>query len=181
MRRKPSTVVATSTQSSKPDPPTLDSDLEQLSAVLWETMQGLKRAGGGAPAELREAAARASLGPRHASTVLAVAAGEPLSVSELARRLGLGLSTTSALVGQLSRAGLLERSEDDADRRRTIVRLHDDYRVAILKWRRESLAPLRGTLERLSPQARAGFMEGWRALHEEATRASAQAPSQPAQ
>src|SRR5438046_4911485 len=121
-------------------------------------MQGLKRAGGGAPAELREAAARGSLGPRHASTVLAVAAAEPLSVSELARRLGLGLSTASALVGQLSRAGLLERSEDDADRRRTIVRLHDDYRVAILRWRRESLAPLRDTLERLSPQARAGLM-----------------------
>jgi hypothetical protein len=45
LRRKPSTVVATSTQSSKTDPPTLDSDLEQLSAVLWETMQGLKRVG----------------------------------------------------------------------------------------------------------------------------------------
>ena len=88
------------------------------------------------PPELREAAARGSLGPRHVPALLAVAAAEPLSVSELSRRLGLGLSTTSTLVGELSRAGLLERYEDDADRRRTIVRLHDDYREVIGSWRR---------------------------------------------
>jgi DNA-binding MarR family transcriptional regulator len=110
--------------------------------------------------------------------MLAVAAAEPLSVSELSRRLGLGLSTTSALVGDLSRAGLLERSEDDEDRRRTIVRLHDEHRAAILRWRQDSLAPLRATLERLGPDARAGFMEGWRVLHEEATRSAADAPGE---
>ena len=81
--------------------------------------------------------------------LLAVAAAGPLSVSELARRLGLGLSTTSAIVGQLSRAGLLERAEDDADRRRTIVRLHEDYSTALGAWLKQALAPLRGTLERL--------------------------------
>jgi DNA-binding MarR family transcriptional regulator len=105
--------------------------------------------------------------------LLAVAAAGPLSVSELARRLGLGLSTTSALVGQLSRAGLLERAEDEADRRRTIVRLNDKDRKVIGAWAEQALAPLRGTLERLSPQARAQFIEGWRILHEEATRTAA--------
>jgi DNA-binding MarR family transcriptional regulator len=169
--------MATSTPSGQSRiPTTVATDLEELSALLWETLQGLKRAGGGAPAELREAADRSSLGARHAPIVLAVAAAEPLSVSELARRLGLGLSTTSALVGDLSRAGLLERSEDDADRRRTIVRLHDDHRAAIVRWRQSSLAPLRATLERLEPAARAGFMEGWRVLHEEATGSSAEIP-----
>jgi DNA-binding MarR family transcriptional regulator len=91
-------------------------------------------------------------------------------VSELARRLGLGLSTTSAIVGQLSRAGLLERAEDEADRRRTIVRLNDKDREVIGAWAERAIAPLRGTLERLSPAARAQFMDGWRILHEEATR-----------
>jgi DNA-binding MarR family transcriptional regulator len=155
---------------------TVGDDLDELSGLIWETLHALKRAGE-APAELHEAALRASLGPRHAPPLLAVAAAEPLSVSELARRLGLGLSTTSTLVGELSRAGLVQRAEDDTDRRRTIVRLHDDHRAAITSWRAESLAPLRATLEALPDRARAGFMEGWRLLHEKATQAALERPA----
>jgi DNA-binding MarR family transcriptional regulator len=147
----------------------IDENLDELFSLLWETFRGLKQSSP-APAQLREAATREQLGPRHMPALLAVAAAGPLSVSELARRLGLGLSTTSAIVGQLSRAGLLERAEDEADRRRTIVRLNDEDREIIGAWAEQALAPLRGTLERLSPQARAHFMEGWRILHEEATR-----------
>jgi DNA-binding MarR family transcriptional regulator len=148
--------------------PTIEENLDELSSLLWETFRGLKQSSP-PPQELSEAATRGSLGPRHMPALLAVAAAGPLSVSDLARRLGLGLSTTSAIVGQLSRAGLLERAEDDADRRRTIVRLQDDYRDVIGKWAERTLAPLRGSLERLPPRARAQFMEGWRILHEEAT------------
>jgi DNA-binding MarR family transcriptional regulator len=162
---------------SKPAFPTAQSDstqgieesLDELSSLLWETFRGLKQSSP-PPQELLEAASRESLGPRHMPAMLAVAAAGPLSVSELARRLGLGLSTTSAIVGQLSRAGLLERAEDEADRRRTIVRLNDRDREVIGAWAEQAIAPLRGTLERLSPAARAQFMEGWRILHEEATR-----------
>jgi DNA-binding MarR family transcriptional regulator len=151
--------------------PRIGKDLDELSALLWETFRGLKQASP-PPQELRDAAARGSLGPRHMSPLLAVAAAGPLSVSELAQRLGLGLSTTSAIVGQLSRAGLLDRAEDDADRRRTIVRLRPDYEEVIGRWAEQSIAPLRDTLERLPVRARAHFMEGWRILHEEATRAA---------
>jgi DNA-binding MarR family transcriptional regulator len=147
----------------------VEESLDELSSLLWETFRGLKQSSP-PPQELLEAATREALGPRHMPAVLAVAAAGPLSVSELARRLGLGLSTTSAIVGQLSRAGLLERAEDEADRRRTIVRLNDRDREVIGAWAERAIAPLRGTLERLSPQARARFMEGWRILHEEATR-----------
>jgi DNA-binding MarR family transcriptional regulator len=150
---------------------TIEESVDELSSLLWETFRGLKHASP-PPQALRDAAARGSLGPRHMPALLAVAGAGPLSVSELARRLGLGLSTTSAIVGQLNRAGLLERAEDDADRRRTIVRLHDDYQDVIGGWAGQALAPLRSTLERLSPQARGEFMEGWRILHQEATRAA---------
>ena len=102
------------------------------------------------------------------TALLAVAAAEPISVSALAKRLGLLLSSTSTIVGELSRAGLLERAEDDRDRRRTIVRVHEDYRKAMEGWLEIAVAPIRQTLERLSPQARAHFMEGWRILGEEA-------------
>ena len=100
--------------------------------------------------------------------LLAVAAAGPISVTDLAKRLGLLLSSTSTIVGELSRAGLLERAEDDEDRRRTIVRLHEDYRDAMEAWLEVAVAPVRNALERLSPQARAHFMEGWRILQEEA-------------
>jgi DNA-binding MarR family transcriptional regulator len=147
-------------------------DLDELSSLLWETFRGLKHASP-PPQELRDAATRGALGPRHMPALLVVAAAGSLSVSELARRLGLELSTTSAIVGQLDRAGLLQRTEDDADRRRTIVRLHSDYDAVIGAWADQALAPLRSTLERLPPGARAHFMEGWRILHEQATSAAA--------
>jgi DNA-binding MarR family transcriptional regulator len=63
---------------------------------------------------------------------------------------------------------MLERAEDEQDRRRTIVRVHEDYRDAMEGWLEVALAPFRTALERLSPQARAHFMEGWRILQEEA-------------
>jgi len=147
----------------------VEADLDELTSLLWGTFRGLKQSSP-PPQELRDAVARGSLGPRHMPALLAVAAAGPLSVSALARRLGLGLSSTSAIVGQLSRAGLVERTEDEADRRRTIVRLHDDHREVIGDWREQALAPLRGTLERLPEAARVHFMQGWRILHEEATR-----------
>lgn len=148
--------------------PEVQRDLEELAALLGETLRGLKHSSP-APQELREAAESGSLGPRHMPALLAIAAAEPLSVSELARRLGLELSSTSAIVGQLSRAGLIERAEDESDRRRTIVRLHERHREVIGSWAAQALAPMRCTLERLSPRARAHFMEGWRILHEQAT------------
>src|SRR5258707_2421374 len=117
---------------------------------------------------MRDAMERSSLGKRHATALLAVAAAEPIGVSELAKRLGLLLSSTSTIVGELSRAGLLERAEDDSDRRRTIVRLHEDYREVMEAWLAVALAPIRNTLQRLSPQARQHFMDGWRVLQQEA-------------
>ncbi len=150
---------------------TLEKHLEELSALLWETFRGLKQASP-PPAALRDAIENGGLGPRHMPALLAVATAGPLSVSELARRLGLGLSTTSAIAGELARAGLLARSEDEADHRRTIVRVPQDHAEVIVAWAGLAVFPLRATLTRLSPRARENFMEGWRILHEEATRAA---------
>jgi DNA-binding MarR family transcriptional regulator len=147
--------------------PSVADDLAELVSLLPVTLHDLKNAVP-APMPMRQAMERASLGRRHAPALLAVAAAEPIGVSELAKRLGLLLSTTSTLVGELNRAGLVERAEDDQDRRRTIVRVHRDYRDAMEAWLEVAVAPIRNTLERLPPQARARFMEGWRILREEA-------------
>jgi DNA-binding MarR family transcriptional regulator len=147
--------------------PSVQEDLTEFTYLMTTTLRDLKSAGP-PPIEIRDALDRAPLGKRHMPALLAVAAAGPISVSDLAKRLGLLLSTTSTLVGELSRAGLLERAEDDEDRRRTIVRLHEDHREAMEAWLEVAVAPIRNALERLSPQARAHFMEGWRILQEEA-------------
>lgn len=147
--------------------PSVEDDMAELTSLIPGTLHELKNSVP-APMPMRDAMEHASLGKRHASVLLAVAAAEPIGVSELAKRLGLLLSSTSTLVGELSRAGLLERAEDDRDRRRTIVRVHEDYRNAMEGWLEVALAPVRNTLQRLSPPARAHFMEGWRILKEEA-------------
>src|ERR1700681_40259 len=147
--------------------PSVQEDLAELTSLVPVTLHDLKVAVP-APMPMREPMERSSLGKRHATALLAVAAVEPVGVSELAKRLGLLLSSTSTIVGELSRAGLLERTEDDQDRRRTIVRLHEGYREVMEAWLEAAVAPIRNALERLSPQARAHFMEGWRILQEEA-------------
>jgi DNA-binding MarR family transcriptional regulator len=147
--------------------PGVEEDLVELTSLVPVTLHDLKVAVP-APMPMRDAMERSSLGKRHATALLAVAAAEPIGVSELAKRLGLLLSSTSTIVGELSRAGMLERAEDEQDRRRTIVRVHEDYRDAMEGWLEVAIAPFRTALERLSPQARAHFMEGWRILHEEA-------------
>jgi DNA-binding MarR family transcriptional regulator len=153
----------------------LERDVLEFVSLLGGTLRDLKRAAGPPPRELREAAVQATLGQRHIPALLAVAAAGPITVSDLARRLGLLLSSTSTIVGQLSRAGLLDRSEDDQDRRRTIVRLHAAYQAPMEEWLATALAPVRGTFEELSPEERAHFMRGWQLLHELAAEAAARA------
>jgi DNA-binding MarR family transcriptional regulator len=147
--------------------PSVEDDIAELTSLIPVTLHELKNSVP-APMPMRDAMERASLGKRHGNVLLAVAAAEPIGVSELAKRVGLLLSSTSTLVGELSRAGLLERAEDDHDRRRTIVRVHEDYRDAMDGWLEVAFTPVRNTLERLSPRARAHFMEGWRILQGEA-------------
>jgi DNA-binding MarR family transcriptional regulator len=147
----------------------IDEDLRTLVGHLRPTFSALKR-GGPMPPPFRAAFENGSLGLRHVQVLMTVALEGELSVSDLADLLKLSLSATSLMVGELSRAGLLERAEDERDRRRTIVRVADEYREGTEAWLEQRMEPLRRTLERLSPRARANFLEGWRILDEEASR-----------
>ena len=88
----------------------------------------------------------------------------PLTIGELATRMGLTSATTSLLAGELDRAGFLDRREDDNDRRRTIVSLPERIRAPLEQVANAKLAALRRTLERLDPPARGHFLEGLRLL-----------------
>jgi DNA-binding MarR family transcriptional regulator len=145
----------------------LDDDLQELVQLFAQVVQSQKRGSGHPPQWFVEAFERHSLGPRHVRVLISLTFRDALSVSELASRIGLSLGTTSLMVGELSRAGLVERSEDERDRRRTIVRLHGDYVDTMKTLTRERTEPMRRALERMAPADRETFMQGWRMLAEE--------------
>ncbi|MFJ6372049.1 MarR family transcriptional regulator [Streptomyces virginiae] len=58
----------------------------------------------------------------------------PMTVNELAVRLQVAPTTVSLLVGDLSRKGILERCEGEADRRRRIIGIAADQQPAITAW-----------------------------------------------
>jgi DNA-binding MarR family transcriptional regulator len=150
----------------------IEDDLRELPRLMGRVVGRLKRGGPEVPEPFHEAFENGGCGPRHLPALVTAYFYGPVSVSQLAELIGLSVATTSLLVGELDRAGLVERSEDEEDRRRTLVRVDPDTGRELDAWANERLGPLRRALERLSPEARAHFMEGWRLLDEESARAA---------
>jgi DNA-binding MarR family transcriptional regulator len=149
----------------------VEDDLQEFVQLFAQVVQSQKRGGGHAPQAFVDAFKENNLGPRHVRVLMSLTLVDGQSVSELASRIGLSLGTTSLMVGELSRAGLVERAEDDRDRRRTIVTLHSDHLKAMKVLFRERTEPMRRALERMEPAQRDAFMEGWRLLAEEISQA----------
>jgi DNA-binding MarR family transcriptional regulator len=149
--------------------PSVDAQVRELLGLFVGILRGLKHdREEEKPAELQQAFDEGSLGERHFPPLIILSLEGPLSVSELADRVGLTVATTSLLVGELSKAGLVDRREDERDRRRTIVSLNEEIRKIAEPRIQEHLQPFRRALERLSPAARKHFMEGMRVLNDEA-------------
>lgn len=56
-------------------------------------------------------------------TLWVLSTDQPLSVGQLAQRLGVGQPSTSRMIDRLLQEGLVERWDDPTDRRRALVRL----------------------------------------------------------
>ena len=108
----------------------------------------------------------APLGPRHVAALEQLRDG-PLSVGALATRLGLTLSTVSGVLADLDRAGFVERTADRADRRRTIVQITPEARIAVQQWLDGAAAPLARVLDRLGADERAAFLKAMDMLEAE--------------
>jgi DNA-binding MarR family transcriptional regulator len=156
----------TTTRAAKED--ASSEDVREVLRLFVSVLTGLKRGRDEVPASFREAFESGGLGPRHVPVLMVVGFDGPLSVGQIAERIGLSLATTSLMVGELDRHGLVERAEDERDRRRTLVRLPADHRAIIDNWSHERAAPVARALERLSPTTRKHFMEGLRVLADEA-------------
>ncbi|WP_395109745.1 MarR family winged helix-turn-helix transcriptional regulator [Actinomadura sp. SCN-SB] len=112
------------------------------------------------PEPLREVFAEHGLTARHGAVLTQLVAAQPASVSQLAQRLHVSLSTASGLVGDLSRAGLVTRHEDPGNRRRTLVSMPQRHRPLFEEFVAARAAPLLRAMDRLSPRDRAGFVAG---------------------
>jgi len=115
----------------------------------------------------------APLSPRHIAA-LEQLLGSPLTVSELASRLGLTLPTVSGVLADLGRAGFIERHPDPADRRRTIVQVIPGQATLIGEWLDGAARPLSRVLDQLSPAEQDAFIKAMNLLETELHRPGAQ-------
>jgi DNA-binding MarR family transcriptional regulator len=118
------------------------------------------------------------LGPRHVAALQYLRDG-PLTVGTLRERLGLTLSTVSGVLADLDQAGLVTRSADEADRRRTIVQIRTEARRAVEEWLDRASAPLARVLDRLDAGERAAFIKAMDMLEAEFGTTSTVPPTAP--
>lgn len=88
----------------------------------------------------------------------------PLTIGALGERLGVGVPTASHLVERLVQLGLVERREDEADRRRTHVSPSAAGAALVDRLRAVRGEQLRRWLERLDEDELAALTQGFDAL-----------------
>jgi DNA-binding MarR family transcriptional regulator len=112
------------------------------------------------PPQLRAVFTDKGLTARHGAVLTQLLPDQPRSITDLAGRLGVSLSTASELVANLSDAGLADRREDPANRRRTLVSLSARYRPVFEAFVAIRSRPLLAALAELSEADRDGFVAG---------------------
>jgi DNA-binding MarR family transcriptional regulator len=110
--------------------------------------------------------ATAPLSPRHVAA-LEHLLDSPVTVGELAARLGLTLPTVSGVLADLDRAGFIERHPDPADRRRTIVQVIPGRAALIAEWLDGAARPLARVLDKLTPTEQEAFLKAMDLLETE--------------
>jgi DNA-binding MarR family transcriptional regulator len=155
--------VSTTPEPDRPGPD-LDDAVRALLLLMPRLVGRTKRIP--VPAEL----AALDLAPRHLSLLSYLLFDGPLAVNDLAARLEVAPTTVSLMVGDLSRQGVVERTEDDADRRRRIVRIAEDRRPAIEAWLGAGARAWRRVLDPLTPRDRQLVVDTLRAYETAAER-----------
>lgn len=118
---------------------------------------------------------------RHMNALLTIALYGPMTVTQLARHHHVALKTASLIAVELEHAGMVERREDQADRRRTILSIAKSKQRAVEDGLGKRSAQLERTLARLTPAQREGLIIGLQVLAEESARGQSDAPTPPKQ
>lgn len=113
--------------------------IARLAPLLPQLVLAYQHRSGELPGALRDAG---RLGQRHVAMLVMLAISGPLSVSDLAQRTDMTVAHASLVVGELARAGLIERDHDPADRRRILVSLSGTAQPAVAEMRRRNAEPV---------------------------------------
>jgi DNA-binding MarR family transcriptional regulator len=119
-------------------------------AFAWQ------RRSGEIPDGLRDAGRH---GARHIGMLISLAIEGPGTVSELGGRMGMTPAHASLVVGELARAGLVERDHDERDRRLIIVSLSASASTAVAEMRKRHAAPLVRFLDELDEEEADRFID----------------------
>ncbi|HXL89483.1 MAG TPA: MarR family winged helix-turn-helix transcriptional regulator [Streptosporangiaceae bacterium] len=136
------------------------------SALCLRLMQLFPRVVRGMRRWQDHAAPPAPISPRHIAALEQIRGG-PVTVGDLAARLGLTLPTVSGVLADLDRAGLVDRRPDPADRRRTIVEIIPAQATLIGEWLDGAAKPLARVLDKLSPSEQEAFLKAMDLLETE--------------
>ena len=139
---------------------TVDDSVRELLLLMPRMVGRAKRL------RIPEALREFSLAPRHIALLAYLLFDGPLTVNELAARLEIAPTTASLMVGELSRQGVLDRAEDPADRRRTIVSIAANQRAAVEAWLSVGANAWRKALGPLTAQQRELFVATLRAYEQ---------------
>jgi DNA-binding MarR family transcriptional regulator len=134
----------------------VDDAVRALILVMPRLVGRAKRLG--LPDELRSL----SLAPRHLSLLSFLLLDGPMTVSQLAERLEVAPTTVSLMVSELSQTGVLERRQDDTDRRRRIVSIAAPKRPAVEAWLAPGAKAWRAALGPLTATERATVVRALR-------------------
>ena len=97
-------------------------------------------------------------------TLIVLSDEGPMPVGQVGCRMGVTLPTASYQVERLVRKGLVERVQDNRDRRRTLVHLTDEARDLVRSLRQGRADIMRAWLKQMSPEDIAALERGLTAL-----------------
>ena len=129
--------------------------ISRLAPLLPQLVLAYQQRAGEIPAVLRDAG---QLGQRHVGMLITLAISGPMSVSELARRTRMTVAHASLVVGDLAKAGLVDRDHDPGDRRRIIVSLSDTAKPAVAEMRMRNAKPVMSFLSQLDESQAEAFI-----------------------
>lgn len=112
-----------------------------------------------------DAAGSGLTGPQVTVMACLVGAG-PITLTELSRHLGMSHSTASGIVDRLQARGLVRRTPDERDRRRTRITVTEDVTRYVRELEEGPAGRLAAALAHASPEQRHAIREGFRLLRQ---------------
>ena len=139
--------------------PALDREAEEILAIVRTLWKDLLRN------PYAEAEQAGVTGPQITVMAYLVSRGA-MTLTELSRSLGMSHSSASGIVDRLEARGLVRRTEDTTDRRRTSIEVTEAVRRYVRELEEGPAARLARALESAPPAQRAAISRGLRSLRD---------------